>query len=84
METAANDITDFTFDFDSFTLNLEEDFLPLVGVVIKKYFPKSFYGEAGWFMGKVVYFHYPFYHVLYKDGDEEDMTKEEVMAYAIE
>ena len=50
---------DITFDFKSFTL--EEDFLPLsrfpdlVGVVIKKYFPKSLYGEASWFKGEVVY-----------------------------
>jgi hypothetical protein len=49
-----------------------------IGTVVTKQF------EEGWFTGKVIRYSlidddtYPYYHVLYEDGDEEDLTLSEI------
>lgn len=53
----------------------------LIGLPLKKYFNDSPYGPAGWYKGKVVYYHKPYFRVVYEDGDQEDMTIDEVLDY---
>jgi hypothetical protein len=80
------DFVDLIFDEDKDTpvptIFVPPSYPNLIGVLLKKYFAKSLHGPAGWYRGEVVYFHFPYYHVVYEDGDEEDMTKEEVKYYA--
>ena len=54
----------------------------LIGVSLKKYFNYSLWGPAGWYKGEVQYYQHPYYRVVYADGDEEDMTLNEVLHYA--
>ena len=49
-----------------------------VGEKFRKFFAGTYFSREGWYEGEVIFFDYPFYRVFYCDGDEEDMSQEEV------
>jgi hypothetical protein len=69
---------DLTQEFDNLTqeeVRVGEK-QELINMKIKKKFGRKVYS------GKVVAFDYPFYKIVYDDGDVEDFTEEEVKKYA--
>lgn len=62
----------------------DDSFVPnYCGQKFFKKFEKTEFSKEGWYQGKVVSYLYPYYRIYYCDGDQEDMTKDEVEYFLI-